>query len=109
MNKNVIECEVPIFHIPGTTIKLPPDVTHYLIPDGTVAKDFLEMLEFPEIRGIIFMQTVANYVSIVKGELSIFLLLENQKEKVLVALVHVYILQCEAQDFGTDYLVISRK
>ncbi|XP_064620645.1 DIS3-like exonuclease 1 [Lineus longissimus] len=51
----------------GTCVRLPCNVTHYLIPDGTVAKDFLEMLEFPEISGIIFMQTVASYVSFEGG------------------------------------------
>ncbi|XP_071112514.1 DIS3-like exonuclease 1 [Haliotis cracherodii] len=41
---------------------LPSDVTHYVFPDCQVARDYLEILEAPEIRGIVFTQTVANSV-----------------------------------------------
>ena len=42
---------------------LPKDVTHYVVPDCTLARDYLELLEIPEITAIIFLQTVANSVS----------------------------------------------
>ncbi|KAG5270310.1 hypothetical protein AALO_G00191220 [Alosa alosa] len=33
------------------------DVTHYVVPDAGVVRDFLEVLEFRELQGIVFMQT----------------------------------------------------
>ena len=36
---------------------LSSDVTHYMIPDWKVVQDYFEILEFPELKGIIFMQT----------------------------------------------------
>ena len=43
---------------------LPSDATHYLIPDFTVGKDFLELLELPFLQAqpMLFFQTVASYV-----------------------------------------------
>ena len=46
----------------GKTL-LAKDVTHYLVPDCQLACEYLEILEFPEIQGIIFMQTVTHSVS----------------------------------------------
>ncbi|XP_053128175.1 DIS3-like exonuclease 1 isoform X2 [Hemicordylus capensis] len=36
---------------------LSDDVTHYVVPDWKVVQDYLEILEFPELKGIVFMQT----------------------------------------------------
>ncbi|KAL2089025.1 hypothetical protein ACEWY4_015924 [Coilia grayii] len=33
------------------------EVTHYVVPDAGVVRDFLEVLEFRELQGIVFMQT----------------------------------------------------
>jgi len=41
---------------------LPKDVTHYLIPFTDVANKYMEILEFAEISGVIFPQTVVNSV-----------------------------------------------
>ena len=42
---------------------LPKDVTHYVIPDPQIARDYLEIFEDPVIRGIIFTQTAVHSVS----------------------------------------------
>uniref|UniRef100_A0A3Q1ECR6 DIS3-like exonuclease 1 n=1 Tax=Acanthochromis polyacanthus TaxID=80966 RepID=A0A3Q1ECR6_9TELE len=36
---------------------LPGDLTHYVMPDATVVVDFLEILEFRQLQGIVFTQT----------------------------------------------------
>ncbi|XP_030581044.1 DIS3-like exonuclease 1 isoform X1 [Archocentrus centrarchus] len=36
---------------------LPGDLTHYVVPDAAVVVDYLEILEFRELQGIIFTQT----------------------------------------------------
>jgi len=41
---------------------LPKDVTHYLIPFTDVASKYMEILEFAEISGVIFPQTVVNSI-----------------------------------------------
>ncbi|XP_069126738.1 DIS3-like exonuclease 1 [Argopecten irradians] len=41
---------------------LPADVTHYLVPDCQVAREYLEVLEIPQLTGIVFLQTVAHSV-----------------------------------------------
>ncbi|XP_021369057.1 DIS3-like exonuclease 1 isoform X3 [Mizuhopecten yessoensis] len=41
---------------------LPADVTHYLVPDCQVAREYLEVLELPQLTGIVFLQTVAHSV-----------------------------------------------
>uniref|UniRef100_A0A4W3K1D2 DIS3-like exonuclease 1 n=1 Tax=Callorhinchus milii TaxID=7868 RepID=A0A4W3K1D2_CALMI len=46
---------------------LPEDVTHFVIPDWKVVQDYLEILEFPELRGIVFMQTACQAVQHQKG------------------------------------------
>ncbi|CAM9412327.1 unnamed protein product [Bubo scandiacus] len=46
---------------------LPDDVTHYVVPDCKVVQDYLEILEFPELKGIIFMQTACQAVQHQKG------------------------------------------
>ncbi|XP_032273358.1 DIS3-like exonuclease 1 isoform X4 [Phoca vitulina] len=46
---------------------LSSDVTHYMIPDWKVVQDYLEILEFPELKGIIFMQTACQTVQHQKG------------------------------------------
>ncbi|XP_045397343.1 DIS3-like exonuclease 1 isoform X2 [Lemur catta] len=43
------------------------DVTHYVIPDWKVVQDYLEILEFPELKGIIFMQTACQAVQHQRG------------------------------------------
>ncbi|XP_060031688.1 DIS3-like exonuclease 1 [Erinaceus europaeus] len=46
---------------------LSADVTHYVIPDWKVVQDYLEVLEFPELKGIIFMQTACQAVQHQRG------------------------------------------
>ncbi|XP_005393761.2 PREDICTED: DIS3-like exonuclease 1 [Chinchilla lanigera] len=46
---------------------LSSDVTHYVIPDWKVVQDYLEILEFPEMKGIIFMQTACQSVQHQRG------------------------------------------
>ncbi|XP_028297903.1 DIS3-like exonuclease 1 [Gouania willdenowi] len=41
---------------------LPGDVTHYMVPDAAVVLDFLEILEFRELQGIVFTQTACQAV-----------------------------------------------
>lgn len=41
---------------------LPIDVSHYVIPGCQIARDYMEIWEMPDIRGIIFPQTVYNSV-----------------------------------------------
>lgn len=36
---------------------LPGDLTHYVVPDAEVVVDYLEILEFRELQGIVFTQT----------------------------------------------------
>ena len=43
---------------------LPGDVTHYLLPLEDVTKHFLDVLERPELRGIILLQSVVNAVQL---------------------------------------------
>ncbi|XP_030044699.1 DIS3-like exonuclease 1 [Microcaecilia unicolor] len=43
------------------------DLTHYLVPDWRVVQDYLEILEFPEMRGVIFMQTACQAVQHQRG------------------------------------------
>ena len=45
---------------------LPADVTHYLIPLPDAATTFMEILELPEITGVIFPQTVVNSIQQVR-------------------------------------------
>lgn len=51
---------------------LSSDVTHYMIPDWKVVQDYLEILEFPELKGIIFMQTACQTVQHQKGRRYLF-------------------------------------
>ncbi|KAM5292142.1 DIS3-like exonuclease 1 isoform 2-T2 [Ctenodactylus gundi] len=46
---------------------LSSDVTHYVVPDWKVVQDYLEVLEFPELKGIIFMQTACQAVQHQRG------------------------------------------
>ncbi|KAJ7311275.1 hypothetical protein JRQ81_006890 [Phrynocephalus forsythii] len=46
---------------------LSDDVTHYIVPDWKVVQDYLEILEFPELRGIVFMQTACQAVQHQRG------------------------------------------
>ena len=48
---------------------LPIDATHYLIPDFSVGKDFLELLElsFLQSQPILFFQTVASFIQFEGG------------------------------------------
>ncbi|XP_039629459.1 DIS3-like exonuclease 1 [Polypterus senegalus] len=43
------------------------DVTHYLVPDWKVVQDFQEILEFVDLKGVIFMQTACQAVQHQKG------------------------------------------
>ena len=43
---------------------LSKDVTHYVIPDPQVARDYLEIFEDPSVRGVIFTQTAVHSVSL---------------------------------------------
>lgn len=46
---------------------LPGDLTHYVVPDVGVVDDYLEILEFRELQGIIFTQTACQAVQHSKG------------------------------------------
>uniref|UniRef100_A0A8C6SZQ5 DIS3-like exonuclease 1 n=1 Tax=Neogobius melanostomus TaxID=47308 RepID=A0A8C6SZQ5_9GOBI len=46
---------------------LPGDLTHYVVPDVGIVLDFLEILEFRELQGIIFTQTACQAVQHNKG------------------------------------------
>ncbi|KAJ8281234.1 hypothetical protein GJAV_G00065120 [Gymnothorax javanicus] len=43
------------------------DLTHYVVPDAGVVRDFLEVLEFRELRGILFTQTACQAVQHSRG------------------------------------------
>ncbi|XP_064607624.1 DIS3-like exonuclease 1 isoform X2 [Liolophura sinensis] len=53
-------CETPLNQ--GTHTGLAKEVTHYLIPDAQVTTDYLEILEVTELTGIVFTQSVTDYV-----------------------------------------------
>uniref|UniRef100_A0A671X7B6 DIS3-like exonuclease 1 n=1 Tax=Sparus aurata TaxID=8175 RepID=A0A671X7B6_SPAAU len=46
---------------------LPGDLTHYVVPDVGVVVDFLEILEFRELQGVVFTQTACQAVQHCKG------------------------------------------
>ncbi|XP_075714430.1 DIS3-like exonuclease 1 isoform X1 [Rhinoderma darwinii] len=46
---------------------LSEDLTHYVVPDYQVLRDYQEVLEFTELRGIIFMQTACQAVQHQRG------------------------------------------
>ncbi|KAE8618468.1 hypothetical protein XENTR_v10009392 [Xenopus tropicalis] len=46
---------------------LSEDLTHYVVPDCQILQDYLEVLEFPELRGIIIMQTACQSVQHQRG------------------------------------------
>ncbi|KAJ8370006.1 hypothetical protein SKAU_G00100340 [Synaphobranchus kaupii] len=46
---------------------LAEDLTHYVVPDAGVVRDFLEVLEFRELRGIVFTQTACQAVQHSRG------------------------------------------
>ncbi|KAM8972773.1 DIS3-like exonuclease 1 [Pelodytes ibericus] len=46
---------------------LSEELTHYLVPDCQVLNDYQEVLEFPELHGIIFMQTACQAVQHHRG------------------------------------------
>ncbi|XP_029601099.1 DIS3-like exonuclease 1 isoform X3 [Salmo trutta] len=43
------------------------EVTHYVMPDAGVARDFMEILEFREIQGIVFTQTACQAIQHSRG------------------------------------------
>ncbi|XP_072031507.1 LOW QUALITY PROTEIN: DIS3-like exonuclease 1 [Amphiura filiformis] len=49
---------------------VPADVTHYLLPDCQTASDYLDILELPELIGIVFLQTVLHHVRHSSGKRS---------------------------------------
>lgn len=46
---------------------MPEDLTHYVVPDVGVVVDYLEILEFRELQGIVFTQTACQAVQHSKG------------------------------------------
>lgn len=46
---------------------LPGDLTHYVVPDVGVVVDYLEILEFSELQGIVFTQTACQAIQHSKG------------------------------------------
>ncbi|XP_058012764.1 DIS3-like exonuclease 1 isoform X1 [Ahaetulla prasina] len=46
---------------------LSDDVTHYLVPDWKVLQDYLEILELPELKGLVFMQTACQAMQQQRG------------------------------------------
>ncbi|KAM8894854.1 LOW QUALITY PROTEIN: DIS3-like exonuclease 1 [Spinachia spinachia] len=46
---------------------LPGDLTHYVVPDVGVVLDYLDVLEFRELQGVVFTQTACQAVQHVKG------------------------------------------
>ncbi|KAJ8271965.1 hypothetical protein COCON_G00108240 [Conger conger] len=46
---------------------LSEDLTHYVVPDAGVVRDFLEVLEFRELRGVVFTQTACQAVQHSRG------------------------------------------
>ncbi|XP_070686675.1 DIS3-like exonuclease 1 [Pempheris klunzingeri] len=46
---------------------LPGDLTHYVVPDVGVVVDYLEILEFRELQGVVFTQTACQAVQHTKG------------------------------------------
>ncbi|XP_051985516.1 DIS3-like exonuclease 1 [Xyrauchen texanus] len=46
---------------------LSSDVTHYVVPDVGVVRDFLEILEFRELQGVVFTQTAYQIVQHTRG------------------------------------------
>ncbi|XP_033023786.1 DIS3-like exonuclease 1 isoform X1 [Lacerta agilis] len=46
---------------------LSDDLTHYVVPDWKVVQDYLEILEFLELRGIVFMQTACQAMQHQRG------------------------------------------
>ncbi|XP_063170414.1 DIS3-like exonuclease 1 [Candoia aspera] len=46
---------------------LSDDVTHYVVPDWKVLHDYLEILEFPELKGLVFMQTACQALQQQRG------------------------------------------
>lgn len=46
----------------GNGTLLSSSLTHYVVPDCKVSRLFLEIFESPEIQGVIFFETVVNYV-----------------------------------------------
>ncbi|XP_070618176.1 DIS3-like exonuclease 1 isoform X2 [Erythrolamprus reginae] len=51
---------------------LSDDVTHYVVPDWKVLQDYLEILEFPELKGLVFMQTACQAMQQQRGRRSIY-------------------------------------
>lgn len=46
---------------------LPGDLTHYVVPDIGVVVDYMEVLEFAELQGVVFTQTTCQAVQHSKG------------------------------------------
>lgn len=46
---------------------LPGDLTHYVVPDVGVVVDYMEILEFVELQGVVFTQTTCQAVQHSKG------------------------------------------
>ncbi|XP_055392730.1 DIS3-like exonuclease 1 isoform X2 [Bubalus kerabau] len=66
-----VPCNSPLCPQPATCHNdgklLSSDVTHYMVPDWKVVQDYLEILEFPELKGIVFMQTACQAVQHQRG------------------------------------------
>nr|XP_016853552.1 PREDICTED: LOW QUALITY PROTEIN: DIS3-like exonuclease 1 [Anolis carolinensis] len=46
---------------------LSDDATHYVVPDWKAVQDYLEILEFPEMKGLVFMQTACQALQHQRG------------------------------------------
>uniref|UniRef100_A0A8C5MFD5 DIS3-like exonuclease 1 n=1 Tax=Leptobrachium leishanense TaxID=445787 RepID=A0A8C5MFD5_9ANUR len=46
---------------------LSEELTHYVVPDCQVLHDYQEVLEFPELKGVIFMQTACQFLQYRRG------------------------------------------
>lgn len=52
-------------HVDGKLLS--GDVTHYVVPDAGVVRDFLEVLEFRELSGVVFTQTACQALQNTRG------------------------------------------
>lgn len=63
-----VSCGSPLCHSCARDGRLlSEDLTHYVVPDCQVLQDYQEVLEFTELRGIVFMQTACQAVQHQRG------------------------------------------
>lgn len=68
---------------------LSSDVTHYVVPDVGVVRDFLEILEFRELQGIVLTQTAYQTVQHTRGRRS-----TSQKSFLILVLLYFTVTHC---------------